>query len=64
MLFDWRKSMYILILIFGGFSSQSGYAVIQQEFYSLERCEAARVEIAKAHNGFPVILRSQGCYKK
>lgn len=36
---------FILIMILGGYSSQSGYAVIQQEFNSRTTCEQARTVI-------------------
>jgi hypothetical protein len=61
------NTVFVLIMIFGGNSSGSGYATIQQEFSTLEKCEHARKTLATIHNnnntGYSV-LRTQGCFAK
>jgi hypothetical protein len=59
--------IYVLIMIFGGASSQSGYATIQQEFNTMERCESARKFLAQRHEkdtGNTFTLQAQGCFEK
>ena len=58
------STVYVLIMIFGANTSQSGIAVVQQEFTTYELCRDARLVIAKAHDDRSMPLRSQGCYKK
>jgi hypothetical protein len=43
------STIYVLVMIFGTGHLYGGPAVVQQEFSSRETCEAARVELAKAH---------------
>ena len=43
---------------------RGGLTTVQQEFSTLERCEAARVQLEKAHNWPYLALRAQGCFKK
>ncbi len=57
------NTVFILLMLWGGYSSQSGIAVVQQEFSSLETCEAARRTLERAHQG-AMQLRAQGCFKK
>jgi hypothetical protein len=57
------NTVYVLIMIFGGSTSQSGYATVQQEFSTPERCEAARKALAERHGG-NFTLRAQGCFQK
>lgn len=53
---------WVLILIFG--SAQSlPFAVVQQEFTSRERCEAARSVAVRASTAV-VPVRAQGCFEK
>ena len=61
------NTVYVLLMIFGGSTSQSGYATVQQEFTSQERCETARKELASKHatdSGRNFTLRVQGCFLK
>lgn len=64
-----ESTVFVLIMIFGGASAQSGYATLQQEFTTKARCEAARAEIAERRstkdgdNG-SFYLRVQGCFAK
>jgi len=56
---------WILIIVLGAYSSQSGITTIQQEFSSFDRCEKAREAIIKnrAKDNYAHVV-SQGCYKK
>lgn len=67
------NTVYVLIMLFGGSTSQSGMMNIQQEFNSYENCEIARKHILKVHpidsNGdykkyHSIYVQSQGCFKK
>lgn len=59
------NTLYILIMLWGGTTTQSGIAVVQQEFYSFEACETARKTLEKAHyTSYGMNLRAQGCFKK
>ena len=58
-------SVWILLVVFDGLSSQSGMATIQQEFTSRAACEHARtymVTTLSTHSNTPV--RAQGCFPK
>lgn len=56
---------FVLLMLWGGNSSQSGIAVVQQEFSTYENCETARAALAKAHDRTGGLsLRSHGCYRK
>jgi hypothetical protein len=57
------STVFVLIMIFGG-ASQSGFAVVQQEFNSLETCEAARASLATAHDRMYAGLKAHGCFRK
>lgn len=62
-----NSTVFVLIMIFGGSTSQSGYATVQQEFTSFERCEAARKALAARHGtdlAGNFTLRAQGCFQK
>lgn len=59
------ETVFVLLMVFG--HHRGGVAVIQQEFTSLERCEAARKHLEKAvEPGLSTLtlVRSQGCFKK
>ena len=58
------NTIYVLLMIWSTSTSQGGVAVLHQEFNSLEACEAARKEMAKAHYSYAAALRAQGCFKK
>lgn len=51
--------IYVLVIYVGGYS---GHA-IQQEFYGIERCEAARIDLLKQINTRMTVWAS-GCYIK
>lgn len=58
--------IYILIMLIGGSTSQSGYTNIVAEFNTYEACEAARAHVAlsvRTTNG-PGMIYSYGCYAK
>jgi hypothetical protein len=58
-------TVYILIMLWGGNTSNSGLMNITQEFYTLEKCEAARAILEKAHKQtYGMVLVSQGCHPK
>ena len=52
--------IFVLIMLL---SFNSGITSINQEFFSLERCNVALVEMNRNLNP-SVVIRSQGCYKK
>jgi len=58
--------VYILIMLWTTGASNGGVAVVQQEFLSLAKCEAARDVLSKAHDvrGITPMLRAQGCFPK
>jgi hypothetical protein len=59
--------IFILIMVLGGYSSQSGVATVQAEFSSREKCEAARLHIVKnltSKEHQRVVIQSQGCFEK
>jgi hypothetical protein len=65
------NTVYVLIMLWGGTWGDSGIAVVQQEFDSLQRCEYAMQELAKAHKSAGsggsagnMKLKAQGCFKK
>lgn len=58
------KVLYVLIMIFSTGNYTGGITVVQQEFNSQETCEAAKVQLAKAHDGYAAVLRVQGCFLK
>lgn len=57
---------FVLIMVFGGATSQSGIATVTQEFSSFEACENARLYIAQSikRGGSEAVIRSQGCFKR
>lgn len=60
-----NSTVFVLLMIWGGNTNQSGIAIVQQEFISMESCEAARKVLEKANgNGLGMRLRAQGCFKK
>jgi hypothetical protein len=58
------QTIYVLLMIWATSSTYGGVGVVQQEFSSLEACQAARVALASAHDGSNAVLRAQGCFKK
>jgi len=60
--------IYILIIILGGYSSQSGYSTVVAEFNTFEACEAARkyiVSVANPPSETTIAqIRAQGCHAK
>jgi hypothetical protein len=58
------NGIFVLLMLWGTSSSNGGLAVVQQEFSSREKCEAAREVLIKAHNGSSSVLRAQGCFQK
>lgn len=70
-----KETIFVLIMVFGGASTQSGLSTITAEFSSFANCEAARKKIEKDWDrrrvGNPdqrVLLQvpmvTQGCYAK
>lgn len=65
-------SAWILVIVLGGYSAQSGYATVVAEFFTREACEAARAHIVASaapksqggSNDHVAQLRSHGCYSK
>ena len=57
-------SIFVLIMLFATGDYRGGLTTVQQEFSTVERCEAARMQLEKAHNGQYMVLRAQGCFKK
>lgn len=55
---------YVLIMIIGGYSDQSGFSTIQQEFTTREKCEVARTEIASKVVSLTTPIKFQGCFQK
>ena len=59
------KTVFVLIMLWGGNTNQSGIGVVQQEFNSWEACEYARIHLSSHTDTFGGMkLRSQGCFKK
>jgi hypothetical protein len=57
--------IWILIMIIGFTTSQSGGMEIRQEFFSQSFCEQAKIDIrTQLEKSNVPLLRSQGCYKK
>lgn len=44
-----NTAIFVLMMIIGGSTSQSGVATISQEFTSFENCEKARIEMEKSY---------------
>ncbi len=44
-----NTSIFVLMMIIGGSTPQSGLATISQEFTSFENCEKARIEMEKSY---------------
>ncbi len=61
--------IYVLIIILGGYSSQSGYSTVVAEFNTFEACEATRKSIVSSvfppetRDRIPQ-LRTHGCHAK
>jgi hypothetical protein len=58
---------FILIMVLGGYNSQSGITVVNAEFSSREKCEAARLHIVKdvtSKKPQMAEIQSQGCFEK
>lgn len=60
------NQIFVLIMIFGGSTGQSGLATLTQEFSSQATCEAARKTIlAEAMKKDDYMrMRFQGCFAK
>lgn len=59
--------IFVLIMVMGGQTSQSGVTTITQEFNSFENCEKARLSIVNNiySRGYPVTpIKAQGCFEK
>lgn len=56
--------IYVLLMVWSTATHHGGIGVVQQEFNSLEACEAARVALEKAHTAPHRVLGAQGCFKK
>jgi len=57
--------IFILIIVLGATTNQSGVAVIQQEFGSFDKCEDARkFLVADLNASWFARVRSNGCFKK
>lgn len=61
--------IYVLIIIIGGYSGQSGYATVVSEFNTLDACEAAKKQVVASVQPSPTIfdvarVRAQGCHPK
>lgn len=61
--------IYVLIIILGGYTAQSGYSTVVAEFNTVEACEAARKHIAASALPTSALdrapeLRSHGCHAK
>ena len=64
-----NTTVFVLLMLFGGTTTQSGMMVVQQEFNSFESCEAARIHIVSSvfndySSSYSMRLRAQGCFKK
>jgi len=59
-------AVYVLIMVLGGSTSQSGYTTIQQEFNSPQACQEAERNIIEqlAHGYGAMHVHTYGCYKK
>lgn len=61
--------IYVLIIILGGYTTQSGYSTVVAEFNTFEACEAARKHIISSalppetRDRIPQ-LRAHGCHAK
>lgn len=60
--------IYILIIILGGLTTQSGYSTVVAGFNTLDACEAARKHIIsssiQAADTRNPAIRSHGCHAK
>jgi hypothetical protein len=63
--------IFVLIIVIGLTSSQSGGTSISQEFFSRESCENARADIVRqtelqrpSIGTTAFVVRVHGCYKK
>lgn len=60
-----NTTIFVLLMLWGGETYQSGIGVVQQEFNSKESCDAARLVLEKAHvRGSGMTLKAQGCFRK
>jgi len=56
-------TVYVLIMLWGASTSQSGMMQVTQEFNGKEKCEAAMNHLAKGASNY-MVLRSRGCFPK
>lgn len=61
-----NNTIFVLIMIFGGSTTQSGMSALSQEFNSSEACMAAEQTLRRAavQQSDNVRLRISGCFKK
>jgi len=56
-------AVFILLMVLGGNTSQSGLAVVKTEFSSFEKCEIARRHLETVmERGTPI--KAMGCFAK
>lgn len=58
------STIYVLLVIFATGSSYGGVGIVQQEFSSLENCEAARQVVVKVDRKYTAEAIMYGCFKK
>lgn len=59
------NGIFILIMVVGGTSSQSGLTAISAEFNNQDACNRARTALEKMHSTDKnVPVRMQGCFAK
>lgn len=60
------STIFVLMMLWGGTTINSPILLVQQEFSSLETCEAARKAMASADQKgyYNLVVSAQGCFKK
>ena len=59
------NTIFILIMVLGGTTTQSGLTTINVEFSTQKACENARLAIEKTHSfDKNVPIKIQGCFSK
>lgn len=54
---------FVLIMVVGGNTSQSGLTTIKAEFATAQACEAARmVLVAQMQTNYTTPIKAQGCF--
>ena len=59
-----NTGIFVLILLFGGTTSQSGISSVTQEFNSSSSCEAAKNAMITGAGDMYLRVRVAGCFKK